>query len=90
MQVGDKIVCIENGKYNKELELYKTYIIKEINLFNSIPYVAFDEHGFKYTLSRFIPLSDFRRMQILKIKERINENLLCSQEVDKKTLSRIN
>ena len=76
-QVGDKIVCIERALIGTDglpfphgLTKYKTYTISKIK--HDVLYYHLDDgrEGFD-NIKRFIPLVEFRKMKIDKIKKRL-------------------
>lgn len=79
-KVGDKVICINNistyGNSVEPLDLYHTYIVKEVVPINNkrhkiISIVPEGFLGMGFNEKRFVHLTDFRKMKLDKIKKRL-------------------
>ena len=68
-QKGDRVVCI-NRKQSNILVVGKIYTVKYSKFDGGVLHFEEDERGFNGLL--FIPLSEYRKLKIKKLKEKIN------------------
>jgi hypothetical protein len=77
---GEEVICINNINITKmhELSIGKKYTIDEIKKDEGLIFLRFNESNFKYkyvfyNCQRFLYLSEYRRLKIKKIMNKINE-----------------
>jgi hypothetical protein len=72
---GDKIICIDNTDFPTIVTIGKEYnVIQYHNYSNgsSEVYIKIDRYGVvAFSAKRFIPINEYRRFKILKLKKRI-------------------
>jgi len=73
MEVGDKVVCINDNWGENILVLPKLYNIYTITDYYISGRIELDCGSYSFDTINFITELEFRRLKLLKLKERIDE-----------------
>jgi hypothetical protein len=74
MEVGDKVVCI-GSNWNTNISLLpKLYNIYTVTDYYKSERIELDYSSFLFDSKFFIPVVEYRKIKLLKLKKIINEN----------------